>query len=186
MRQGQLEADMFVWMALVFAIIFGIMTSITLAVQNYTGKPIDFFSPNPGTGNRIDVETQTVQSIRKNSVLPVTLLTAPYTADKTLKEAIQQKLYCEKSGALPPPPSKGCGFTDADFASEVRAIFPDVKYELTVSYPGVDPLEAERYPDKPYSSGPTVYQTYIAMPGGTNAELTLRIDGPQGIVRWTK
>lgn len=179
-----MEPDMFSWMALVFAVIFVLLATIIFGIQMYTDKPVDFFSPHTGSGNRIDASNAEEETVRENSVLQGALLTVPYQPGMSMQRKIQRTLYCRVSGGK--PPNTGCGF--GDFESTVHSILPDVKYDLFITHSAGSgaSLEAHRYPSRGFSSGPTVYQTYIPMPGGTNAEMILRIDGPQRIMRWRK
>lgn len=180
-REGQMETGMTIWVPIVFTVIFLVLNTAIFALQEQTGTQLlDFYSPHPNTGNRINQIVQDGAEIRKDSTLPGALLTADYDGRYSVKEWVQAVLYCQVSGSN--PPDAPCSFGDLE--SRVQSLLPDQKYHLIIQYQGEKRFEAERYRAEAYSGGPTVYQVYIPMPGGTRARMQLTIDGPQGGVRW--
>lgn len=185
-QQGQVETDVFIWIAVVFTVIFFGIATFFFAFQNATENTVfDFLSPNPNTGNRITEETRIQSQLRASSILLPAVLDAPYDGsivysdDGTVRAKIRSYLYCTTTTG----PPNGCSFSDFDAVME--RYLPDRKFTVTARYQG-ESLSAERYGSRAYSGSPSTYQVYIPMPGGTNAAVELSIEGNAAVKRWVK
>lgn len=185
-RRGQIETDVFIWVAVVFTVIFFGITTFFFAFQNATDNTVfDFLSPNPNTGNRITEETRIQTELRAASIILPAVLDAPYDGaitygdDGTVRAKIRSYLYCTATPGAP----NGCSFPD--FSDTMEAYLPDRKWEIVVDYRG-ETLRAQKYAGRPYSGSPSTYQLQVPMPGGTNAAAELSIEGTAAVKRWVK
>ncbi|MFB6199335.1 MAG: hypothetical protein ABEJ83_00525 [Candidatus Nanohaloarchaea archaeon] len=129
--------------------------------------------------NRIPELTRQSSDLRDTSALPRLILSSHYSGDKTVREKLQEYLYCSKHGL------GGCSFDSSRLKSVADGLISR-DYMITVGYRGETVSVDNVAVDFQASQGPSKYKLLVPAPGGDRIGFELVVSGYPQSLRWSK